>query len=120
MEIGNTVRVNDFAAQLLVEDRPVAIGIRVNLESGKDRERIFIIKGLEHIHHFRPVAFEFSEAFVVKVDDVLNSLIRFGHVRPMGMSRDGAEIQLLSSVFQSLFQRTVTVGKTAVIVQIAE
>ena len=35
MEIGNTVPVNDFSAKFLVENRPVAISIRVDLESWK-------------------------------------------------------------------------------------
>ena len=120
MEIGNTVRVNDFSAQFLVENRPVAISIRVDLESGEDGEGTFLVKSFQRIHHSRPIALELGESFVVKIDYVLNSLVRLGHVWPMGMSCHGAEIQLLSSVFQSVFQRAVAVGKTAMIVQIAE
>ena len=60
------------------------------------------------------------ESFPVEVNNLPIVGVRFGHIRPEGMTCYRTEIELLPGIPESIFNRSMPVGDITVVVNIAE
>ena len=88
MQITEILRIEWLSLEILVEHIAITRFTGVNFEPGENYELTFAIPFPKGFHHLIPDIPETGEAFFVKINDVLDSLVRIRHVRPVGMARD--------------------------------
>jgi hypothetical protein len=120
LEFLRRVSLDDRARfQVAIEYRIVAMRAGMDLVARKHREGAGLVGGAQFVEVARPARLQPGESLDVVIDDVGNTRIVDRHVRPVGMTGNGHEIELPFRPLQRPCKAAVTVGNAAMIVQVA-
>jgi hypothetical protein len=120
MQLGRRIGLDDLlAGDVAIDDRVVAMGEGMDFVTWKDGEGAGFVGCRQCIEMGIPQLFELGETLDVEIDDMGDTRVVDRHVGPVGVPRDGDEIQLAAGAAQSLLEAAVAIGNVAVIVDVA-